>query len=203
LAAIGLLAALAVGILGLSPDGARLRRLRGDSEALVQDDALFSPAGYGPENAAPAKALERDAVREQAGGGAVGEVDEGALRLPRSPRDHDSHEGGDREDRLGFSQRDSSAEGGDVVDLPDVVEKPAADHSTGSIRVELMGSNEQVEVLLDGESKGPTPLLLCRISPGPHKLTFVRDGRSWDEEVTISAGDTTLAVCSLYDQPAP
>jgi len=203
LAAIALLAAMAVGILGLSPDSARLRRLRGDSEAPVQDDALLSPADYAPGNVAPAESPERDAVREQAGGGAIKEAGAGALRRASSSPEHDSYEGGGRGDRSVVAQRDSSAESGDVVDLRDVVDVPAVDHSTGSIRVELMGSSEQVEVLLDGESRGLTPLLLCRIPPGPHKLTLVRDGRSWDEEVTISAGDTTLAVCSLFDQPAP
>ena len=180
LAAIGLLAALAVGILGLSPDGARLRRLCGDTEAQGPDDPLFSPAGYEPEDVAHAKPAERRDGPEDAAVGAVEDGDPSLLSPPSGHRENASYVRSGRDDHLLATDPSPAVESGEVVKPRDIVDSAPADDLTGSIRVEVMGRNEQVEVLLDGESKGPTPVPLCRIQPGPHKLTFVCGDRSWD-----------------------
>ena len=91
----------------------------------------------------------------------------------------------------------------ETVPSPAFVGPPEAPVSTvagakgpgGCVLAEVIGPSNSVEVLLDGEWKGVAPVLIDRVVPGLHRLTFQSGSANWDEEVTVSAGDTTLVAC--------
>jgi len=56
------------------------------------------------------------------------------------------------------------------------------------------------EVLLDGQSRGNTPLELAGLAPGTYRLVMHKAGRDfWSEQVTVRAGETTRVSAELGD----
>lgn len=218
LLAAGLLAALAVGVLSLSPDGARLRRLVGTTADRGGERETAVLTGGRP---AAAPVAERSAEsldhREEMAVGAGPESTppwkqasgEGG-QWADGPTDETGSGTGAPEYSGPTPKEGQSASPGSVD--PAVGSPVGAQESvlalketllTGSIRAEVMGQIDEVQVLLDGEKKGATPVLLHGVRPGVHKLTFMLGDQSWEEEVRVSAGDTTLAACSFPDPSAP
>jgi hypothetical protein len=72
--------------------------------------------------------------------------------------------------------------------------------SGGCVRAEVIGPSKSVEVLLDGEWKGTAPVLIDQVEPGLHRLTFQSGSVNWDEQVRVSAGDTTVVACVAPDE---
>lgn len=213
-----LLAALAVGVLSLSPDGARLRRLAGtpadggreretavltggQQGAAVAAELSAENLGHGDEMAAVARRESTPPWKpasDEAGQWADGPAGETGSGIR-----------GDQ--YLGPMGKEGGSASPGAVD-PAVGNPAGAGESvvaskeallTGSIRAEVMGQIDQVQVLLDGENKGATPVLLHGVGPGVHRLTFMLGDQLWEEEVRVSAGDTTLAACSFQDPSAP
>jgi hypothetical protein len=80
-------------------------------------------------------------------------------------------------------------------------EGPAAQDSSGWVAADVIGAGRGVDVFVDGQWRGVTPVLVAGVPPGPHTLSFSIGNRSWDEQISVSCGDTTVAACAAPDGP--
>ncbi len=65
---------------------------------------------------------------------------------------------------------------------------PSAAPAPGTLKVT---STPPASVVLDGDPKGPTPLSLSALAPGPHALVLTTDdGRTYQERISIASGET-------------
>lgn len=69
--------------------------------------------------------------------------------------------------------------------------------STGFIVAETIGSAGEIAVYLDGELRGVAPIMLGGVVGGIHTLSFGAGEGAWEEEVRVSAGDTTIIACAV------
>lgn len=147
--------ALAVAVMTLSTDGARLKRLFAGRAGSAPEPARLAVASY----ELPGMPLAATPIGEPAQLMLAGERPE----TPASP----------------------------AASLSDPL---------GSVFAEILGPAGVVEVLLDSELMGIAPLFIGSVGPGPHRLTFQSETVSWDEEVNVSAGDTTIVACVAPDE---
>lgn len=73
----------------------------------------------------------------------------------------------------------------------------------GCVMAEVLGSSGAIKVLLDGQWIGTAPALISEVDPGMHRLTFQRGTVTWEEQVRVSAGDTTIIACVAPDEIIP
>jgi hypothetical protein len=79
------------------------------------------------------------------------------------------------------------------------VEGVASQDSSGWVAAEVIGATPGVDVFVDGEWKGVTPVLVGGVDAGSHTISFAVGSRSWEELISVSCGDTTVAACAAPD----
>jgi hypothetical protein len=83
-----------------------------------------------------------------------------------------------------------------------VLEPTPPPPDTGAI--DITSSPVDAAVYLDGVLKGTTPLSIVNLVPGPYTIRIEKSGYEvWEENVTVSAGETELVDAVLTPVPSP